>query len=111
MIAILASALFIYLVWADRRWEDIAAIDPGNPWFYPDAFLLKLHDWLDARNPLPPGLLKFDGEFYAVRGWLRGFEVCVIALAFFFLGVAIPELFSRAKAAVGAVGEDTSQSR
>jgi hypothetical protein len=95
-----------YLVWADHRWEDIAAIDPGSPWFYPDALLLQFHDWLDERNPPPPGHFKIHGEFYAVRGWLRGFEVCAIALAFFFLGMAIPGLFSRAKAAMGLAGED-----
>ena len=53
----------LWFGWARFRW--------GNLYFtgkfpYPDTLLLEFCNWLDARNPAPPGTIKIDGEINTV---------------------------------------------
>ena len=38
-----------------------------RPWPYPDWWLGKLERWFDKRYPAPPGMVKIEPEFDAVR--------------------------------------------
>jgi hypothetical protein len=52
----------LYFGWA---WYRVAtwAISAQRAWPYPDRSLIRLHDWLDEKNPPPPGSLKIHGEW------------------------------------------------
>src|SRR5262245_50445194 len=56
----------------DRMWP--------QPWPYPDAWLARWHDQLDAQHPAPPGAFKPEGELYRLRGWLWAYALWADAL-------------------------------
>jgi hypothetical protein len=58
---VLAAAMLV--VWARYRW--VMLYFTGE-FPYPDTLLLQFCNWLDARNPAPPGFLKLHGEYDTV---------------------------------------------
>ena len=69
-----------YLVWAKCRIGDCTTYDAETmPWPYPDSLLFYFHNWLDARNPVPPGIIKWHGELDRLH-LILGFAVAASAL-------------------------------
>ncbi len=84
----------VYLAWVRHRvlWE--WPLDPNwpRPWPYPDAAITLLHDWLDARNPPAPGMIKIEGEYYQVLGLIDLTVISLIGVAAMLAGVLNPRL-------------------
>jgi hypothetical protein len=83
-----------YLFWAHARWITAYFDDPLYPRSipFPEEYLIDFHDWLDARNPPPPGSIKFHGEFDAVMEYLEIAILASVSMAFFMLGLVAPYL-------------------
>ena len=60
-------AISFYVFWARYRWHVVwFDLSFPRPWPWPDQLLMNYRDWLDARNPLPPGYLKIYDEYCRV---------------------------------------------
>jgi len=69
-LAVLGALGVIYFGWSWHRISgEVLVNDPDWPraFPYPDPWLKALHDWYDARYPVPPGFLKLHGELRRVR--------------------------------------------
>jgi hypothetical protein len=53
------------------------------------------HDWLDARNPPPPGCFKLHGEYFAVLRTLDVIALALIAVCTTLFGILTPKLPQR----------------
>jgi hypothetical protein len=81
-----------YAIWGRRRVLTLLAWEESRPLPYPDTAILAFHDWLDARNPPPPGFFKIHGEFYTV--WLIADSVVLVLIAAtaVLAGLLVPEV-------------------
>ena len=60
---------------------------------HPDAAATEIYDWLEARNPTPPGSFKYHGEWPAVRFTLDILIVTLAGITGGCLGLVAPGLF------------------
>lgn len=81
-----------YAIWTRHRivHEWFLYGDPAwpRPWPYPDHAISALHDWLDERNPPPPGFIKIHGEVYTVWGFADVVVIALLAVTAALFGVA-----------------------
>jgi hypothetical protein len=59
-----------YVGWSLHRMSSgVIVMDSAwpRPFPYPDPWLDRFHQWLDARNPPPAGAMKMHGEVFKVR--------------------------------------------
>ncbi|MCE9532553.1 MAG: hypothetical protein K8T89_15760 [Planctomycetes bacterium] len=56
------ALIFLYWLWVRSRWHVVWYFGPKYSFPYPDEWLIELHNWLDRRDPAPPGVIKLRGE-------------------------------------------------
>ena len=88
---ILALVIFVigflaasYLGWASHRVsESVLFREDGKtwprPWPYPDQWLFRWEQQLDAAHPAAPGTIKMEGELPRIRLYLHGW-ICLSAV-------------------------------
>lgn len=89
----LLVAVALYLIWAQRLvcWGDIFDLDWGRGLPRPDAAILALEAWYEARHPLrAPGTIKMHGEFPRVEHALSELALAACALSGAAVGLAGP---------------------
>src|SRR6185503_13874913 len=79
-----------YLLWALHRSGSAIVTDSHWPraWPYPDEWLMRWHDRLDAAHPASPGALKIHGELPRLHFYLWcsiGLSSLVAVLSFVWL--------------------------
>ncbi len=90
MIISLSLVCGLYSAWALHRVSSALLVEDmawPRPWPYPDRWLSRCHDWLDALYPAGPGMLKIHGEFPRIR-WLLGFAL-VVSLIYLVGGIGL----------------------
>ncbi len=94
VLLVICTFLTCYAFWWRYRWTWGTFDDPAwpRPWPYPDTLLSAFHDWLDARNPPPPGYFKIHGEAYAVLRLLNLVYFGSLAATVGALGMLTPRL-------------------
>jgi hypothetical protein len=83
-LAAICMLMATYLGFAFARISNTALAEDNQwprPWPYPDQWLLRWNDQLDAEYPAPPGTLKIHGEIPRMR-----FRLLVGFSAFFLAG-------------------------
>jgi hypothetical protein len=79
LVAVVAmTAISAYVIWADWRvngwWHELT-----RPLPYPDPLIHRWAEWVDMRNPPPPGHLKIHGEYHTVTDYLDSLRLVMIA--------------------------------
>jgi hypothetical protein len=95
-------AVFVDFAWAAHRIGFDAVREPGwpRPFPYPDAWLLALNDYYDAKYPVTGPYMKLHGELPRVMrdvtcASLAGAAVCVAGLGMLLLPVVRRRIRSR----------------
>lgn len=95
----LSAIVLIYLSLVFLRELDQWALsqDPLYPRSFPyaDRILERYEAWLDARNPAPPGTIKFHGEYYTLLKHLTMSLLISCTVLLFWLGLLAPNLANR----------------
>ena len=79
-----------YLTWCQHRASTpvlMHDVDWPRPFPYPDEWLSRWYDRIDAENPPPPGTRKICGEWYCLQGRARAWTLSALVVTA--LGLAI----------------------
>jgi hypothetical protein len=72
-----------YLLWCQHRVSGTVLMGDRawpRPAPYPDRWLARLYDQLEAENPVPPGVIKFEGEIYTLQGRVRVYTLAAFVV-------------------------------
>jgi hypothetical protein len=69
-----------YLCWAHSRIRSVALVSERHTWPYPDQWLIRWEQRLDAAHPAAPGTFKIEGELPRMELYLDGW-ICLSAVA------------------------------
>jgi hypothetical protein len=90
LVIVWGLAAVAFLGWCQHRASfSVLFRDPAWPrsWPYPDAWLARWYDRIDAEHPVPPGHVKLCGEWYRLQSRLRAYTLSACGVVA--LGMAI----------------------